>query len=200
MTVAEQQHDEDVHGSKARIEAFSDGVFAIIITIMVLELAAPRSSDPAALVPLLPKFASYALSFFYVAFYWVSHRHLLNVVRLISHRVVWLNMILLFLLSVIPFATDWLGETNGAAGPTFVYGITLLAAALAFACLQAVILAEIAHDHPLAHFAVDGRSQKSFFGYIVGLCLSFYAPWAAQILFLGIAFMWALPNPHLPRT
>src|SRR5499433_2168001 len=132
--------------TRNRLEAFSDGVIAILITIMVLELHVPRGADLAALRPMLPVFLSYVLSFVYVAIYWNNHHHMLYVTQRINGGILWANMALLFFLSLVPVSTAWLGNTNGALWPTVVYGVTLLLPGCAYYVLQTLIVREQGHD------------------------------------------------------
>src|SRR6266853_930449 len=128
--------------TKGRLEAFSDGVIAIIITIMVLELRAPHQSNPAALIPLIPVFLSYLLSFIFLGIYWSNHHHLLHAVEHVNGRVLWANLHLLFWLSLVPFVTGWMGENNFAAVPSAAYGVVMLGSAIAYTILQSAILRE----------------------------------------------------------
>lgn len=178
-----------------RLEAFSDGVMAIIITIMVLELHVPRGADWAVLRPLLPVFASYALSFTYLAIYWNNHHHLLKLTRSVDGGIMWANMHLLFWLSLIPFATGWMGENPLAPLPVAVYGCSLLAPALAWHVLQYAI---IAHQGPESRLALalgnDLKGKLSPLLYLLGVGLAFYTPWVSLALYIVVALMWLVPD------
>ena len=178
--------------------AFSDGVFAIIITIMVLELHAPAESDLSALAPLLPKALSYVLSFLYVAFYWVAHHHLMAATDRVNGRLLWANIVLLFFLSLLPFTTAWLGETRGAALPTFVYGLTLLAAALCYTLLLSLVLAS--RGKSWLALLGDWQTSASLLLYLAGLIVTFLHPAVAQAIFVFVALLWLIPNRHIERT
>src|SRR5882757_5225155 len=179
---------------KTRLEAFSDGVLAIIITIMVLELKVPHSADLAALQPLLPVFFSYVLSFVYVGIYWNNHHHMLHTVKHVSGGVLWANLHLLFWLSLFPFVTGWMGENHFAPLPTALYGLVLLFAAIAYWILQRVIIAD---QGPLSLLSKavghDIKGKLSPLCYALGIGLSFIEPWIASCLYVGVALMWLIP-------
>src|SRR5919107_1563768 len=159
---------------KGRLEAFSDGVLAIIITIMVLELKVPHGTDPAALAPLIPVFLSYVLSFIYVGIYWSNHHHLLHAVRHVNGRVLWANLHLLFWLSLIPFVTGWMGENHFAAWPVALYGVVLLFAAIAYFILTRVLVAHHGTGSALAKaLGKDFKGKVSVVLYAAGIPLSF---------------------------
>ncbi len=184
--------------NKVRLEAFSDGVIAILITIMVLELKVPHGADVAALRPVVPVFLSYVLSFVYLGIYWNNHHHLLHATTRIDGRVLWANLHLLFWLSLVPFATDWMGENHFASTPTAVYGAVLLASAIAYHVLQSAIIARQGPDSQLA--AAVGRDLKgkiSPFGYAVGIPLAFVRDWLACALYVAVALMWLLPDRRI---
>jgi len=186
---------------KGRLEAFSDGVLAIIITIMVLQLKVPHGATFAALRPGLPVFLGYALSFVYVGIYWNNHHHLLGGASNIDGRVLWPNLHLLFWLSLVPFATDWVGETGFAPAPLAAYGLVLLLAAIAFKLLQASLLA-VNGPHSVLARAV-GRDQKawlSMLGYALGIAASFWQAWAAGGLYVLVALGWLIPDRRIERT
>ena len=184
-----------------RLEAFSDGVIAIIITIMVLELKVPLGVDLAALKPALPVFLNYVLSFVYVGIYWNNHHHLIHAARHVSAAVMWANLHLLFWLSLIPFATGWMGENHFAALPTALYGCVLLMAAVAYLILQNVIVA--AHDHDSALAAALGRDWKgklSLAGFVAAIGLAFVNQWLSDALYVLVAAMWLIPDRRVERA
>ena len=186
---------------KDRLLAFSDGVFAIIITIMVLELKTPHTPDLAELLKLSPVLASYVLSFVYVAIYWNNHHHMLEPVRRINGATLWANMFLLFWLSLVPFATAWMGETHFATLPTAIYGVVLLMPAIGYTILQRVLIA--AHiDNALLARAVgrDFKGKLSLVLYAAGIGLAFVRPWAAVTAYALVALMWLLPDPRIERA
>ena len=186
---------------KERLAAFSDGVLAIIITIMVLELKVPHGSDWAALRPLLPVFFSYVLSFVYVGIYWNNHHHLLTVTERVNGAILWANMHLLFWLSLVPFATVWVGENRSAPIPTAFYGALLLAASLAYWMLLRTILAAQGPDSQLA--AAVGRDLKgksSPILYTLAIALAFVRPWVADGLYVLVALLWLIPDRRIERV
>ena len=185
----------------ARLEAFSDGVLAIIITIMVLELHAPRGTDWAALRPLLPVALSYLLSFVYLAIYWNNHHHMLHVVQKVGGGMLWANLHLLFWLSLVPFVTGWMGENRFAPVPTALYGVVLLMAALAYWLLQRIIIARQGPGSVLA--AAVGRDLKgkaSPLLYALAIPAAFLSPWIAGGLYVLVALMWLVPDRRIERT
>jgi uncharacterized membrane protein len=183
---------------KGRLEAFSDGVIAIIITIMVLELKVPHGSDFASLAPLLPVFLSYVLSFVYVGIYWNNHHHMLQAARKVSGSVLWANLHLLFWLSLFPFATAWMGENHFTALPTAAYGTVLLMAAIAYVILQQRIIAADGSDSLLARATgSDFKGKASVVGYIAGIVLSFVQPWLACALYVAVALLWLVPDRRI---
>ena len=183
---------------KGRIEAFSDGVIAIIITIMVLELKVPHGSDFASLAPLLPVFLSYVLSFVYVGIYWNNHHHMLQAARKVSGGVLWANLHLLFWLSLFPFATAWMGENHFAALPTAAYGVVLLMAAIAYWMLQRCIIAIEGRDSLLARATgSDFKGKLSPLFYLSGIALSFVQPWLACALYVLVALVWLVPDRRI---
>lgn len=186
--------------SKGRMEAFSDGVLAIIITIMVLELAPPHGTQLADLRPLIPKFLSYVLSFIYVAIYWNNHHHLFQVVQRVDGRVLWANMLLLFWLSLIPFATAWMGENDFAAWPVALYGAILLFAALAYYLLTRALLRLHAPDSPLAlALGNDFKGKVSIVLYIVAILSALRVPLAAGALYIVVAAIWIVPDRRIEQ-
>lgn len=186
---------------KGRMEAFSDGVLAIIITIMVLEMKVPHGADLAALQPLLPVFLSYVLSFVYLAIYWNNHHHMLHTCRHVSGGVLWANMHLLFWLSLFPFVTGWMGENHFETLPTALYGVVLLMAALAYFILQRVIIRSQG-EHSLLAKAVGGdiKGKLSPLLYIFGIIASVFALWLAQIIYVAVALMWLVPDRRIEKV
>jgi uncharacterized membrane protein len=187
--------------SKARLEAFSDGVIAIIITIMVLELHAPEHATWTALLPLWPVFLSYVLSFIYLGIYWNNHHHLLQAIKHVDGRVLWANMHLLFWLSLIPFATAWMGQNRFDAQPVALYGVVLLFSAGAYFILTKALLALHGHDSVLAAaLGKDFKGKISPAFYLVAIPLSFVVPWIACALYVLVAIMWLVPDRRIERT
>lgn len=187
--------------SKGRIEAFSDGVLAIIITIMVLELAIPHEAGLAALLPLAPVFLSYVLSFIFLGIYWNNHHHLFQVVEHVDGRVLWANLHLLFWLSLIPFVTGWMGENQFAAWPVALYGVDLLFAAVAYFLLTRALLAIHKPDSVLATaLGRDFKGKVSLLFYVVAVPLAFVYSWLAFALYVLVAVIWLIPDPRIERT
>lgn len=187
--------------SKGRLEAFSDGVIAIVITIMVLELKAPHEPEPAALRPLIPAFLSYVLSFVFVGIYWNNHHHMLQAVRRVDGRVLWANLHLLFWLSLTPFVTNWMGESHFAALPVAAYGSVLLLAGLAYLLLARVLIACQDADSPLA--AAMGRDVKgktSLVIYVLAILIAFMDPRVSCALYVVVALMWLIPDRRIERV
>ena len=186
---------------KSRLEAFSDGVLAIIITIMVLGLQAPQGGDLAALRSLLPSLLSYVLSFVYVGIYWNNHHHMLQVTRRVSGRVLWANLGLLFWLSLLPFATGWMGKRHDDALPAAVYGFVLLMAAISYFVLQQSIIGAEGADSVLAQ-AVGGdwKGKASPVLYIVAIAAAFWQEWLAQSIYAAVALMWLVPDRRIERV
>jgi uncharacterized membrane protein len=185
---------------KNRLEAFSDGVFAIIITIMVLEMKVPHGSDLAALRPILPVFLSYILSYIYVGIYWNNHHHLLKAAGAISGSILWANLHLLFWLSLFPFVTGWIGEGHVAPIPTALYGAVLLCAAIAYYILQSRILRRLGPNSKLAHsLGRDWKGKLSPVAYASAILLSFVNPWISNALYIGVALIWLMPDPRIER-
>ncbi len=184
--------------SKGRLEAFSDGVLAIIITIMVLELKAPRADDPDALLPLVPVFLSYVLSFTFVGIYWNNHHHLLQAVAEVSGGVLWANLHLLFWLSLTPFVTSWMGETNFAAWPVAAYGVVLLLAGFAYWILTRVLIGLHGGDSRLAQaLGRDLKGNLSLLVYAVAIPSAFLDPRIACALYILVAVMWLIPDRRI---
>ncbi|GLH74655.1 hypothetical protein GETHLI_31570 [Geothrix limicola] len=186
---------------KNRLEAFSDGVLAIILTIMVLELKVPHGDSFAALRTLLPTFVSYALSFIYIAIYWNNHHHMLHAVKKVNGPILWANTHLLFWLSLVPFATAWMGENHFSAGPVALYGCVLLMAGLAYYLLSQCLI----HFHgegSLLGAAVgsDLKGKLSVVIYAIAILLSFFNRWAGFGLYWMVALMWLVPDRRIERT
>ncbi|RUP35311.1 MAG: DUF1211 domain-containing protein [Curvibacter sp.] len=186
---------------KTRLEAFSDGVFAIIITIMVLELKVPHDTTPAALLELLPVFLSYVLSFVYVGIYWNNHHHMLHTCKHVTGAILWSNLHLLFWLSLLPFATGWMGENHFASLPTALYGLVLLAAAVAYYILQQTIISSQG-EHSVLRRAVgrDWKGKASPLLYLLGVALTMANPWLGQALYVLVALMWLIPDQRIERV
>ena len=183
-----------------RLEAFSDGVIAIIITIMVLEMKAPHSPSLAALRPLLPVFLSYLLSFIYLGIYWNNHHHMLHVTERVNGAVLWANLHLLFWLSLVPFVTAWMGENSFKAVPTALYGTILLMAAIAYVILQNTILATQGNDTVLARaVGADFKGKISPVFYIAAIGAAFIRPWISDLLFVTVALIWLVPDRRIER-
>ena len=186
--------------NKGRLEAFSDGVFAILITIMVLELHAPEGATFEALRPLLPKFISYILSFTYVAIYWNNHHHLLQSVKHVNGRVLWCNMLLLLCISLIPFVTAWMGENHFSASPVALYGIVLLLAALAYPLLLRSLIHLHGKDSLLAKsIGSDVKGKISISIYITGILISFINSWISFGLYCLVACIWFIPDNRIEK-
>ncbi len=187
--------------TKGRLEAFSDGVLAIIITIMVLELHVPHHADLAALRPLLPVLMSYALSFVYLGIYWNNHHHMLQAVTRVNGRVLWANLHLLFWLSLVPFVTGWIGETRFAALPVALYGGVLLLAAIAYYILARSLVSLHGADSVIARaLGRDFKGKISIVIYIASMPLAFLRPALALALFVVVAIMWLVPDPRIEKT
>ena len=183
-----------------RLEAFSDGVIAIIITIMVLELKVPHGTGLETLRPLLPVFLSYLLSFVNVGIYWNNHQHMLQATEKVSGLVLWANLHLLFWLSLVPFVTGWMGENHFAAEPTALYGVVLLMAAFAFLFLQRAIQSKEGPRSTLARaVGPDRKGLVSRIMYAVAIPAAFVRPWIAWVLYILVALMWLAPDPRIER-
>ena len=186
---------------KNRLEAFSDGVMAIIITIMVLEMKVPHGETVDALLPLFPVFLSYILSFIYVGIYWNNHHHMLHTVKRISGSVLWANLHLLFWLSLFPFATGWLGENHFAALPSALYGMVLLMAACAYFILQHVIISSEGEKSLLkAAVGQDRKGKASLVLYIIAVIAAFWLTWVAHLIYIAVAIMWLIPDQRIENT
>jgi len=185
---------------KGRLEAFSDGVIAVIITIMVLEMKVPHGTDLEALVPLLPIFLSYVLSFIYVGIYWNNHHHMLHAVQHVDGSVLWANMHLLFWLSLVPFVTGWVNENHFAPVPVALYGAVLLMAGVAYYILERVLIARHGRDSSLARaMGVDYKGILSVVIYAIAVVLAFVNPWISCALYVLVAMMWFIPDRRIER-
>ena len=183
--------------SKGRLEAFSDGVIAILITIMVLELKVPHRTSPEALREMLPVFLSYVLSFLYLGIYWNNHHHMLQMAKSINGRVLWANLHLLFWLSLVPFVTGWMGESN-APFPTACYGVVLLLAGVAYLILQrALIAAEGEHSKLAAALGRDLKGKLSAVLYAGAIPLAFVNQFISDGIYVLVALMWLIPDPRI---
>jgi len=183
---------------KGRLEAFSDGVLAIVITIMVLELSAPEEPTLAALRPLIPTFLSYALSFVFVGIYWNNHHHLFQAVKQVDGRILWANLHLLFWLSLHPFVTAWMGETRFAAWPVALYGVNLLASAIAYFILTRTLIARHGMDSVLASaINRDVKGKISLVIYLAAIPLAFVSTWLAGGLYVLVAILWLVPDRRI---
>ena len=183
---------------KGRLEAFSDGVIAIIITIMVLELKTPHGADWAAIRPLVPVFLTYVLSFVYLGIYWNNHHHMLYVTEHINGAILWANMHLLFWLSLIPFATGWMGENHFATLPTAVYGCVMLAAAVAYYLLQRLIIKQQGANSKLkAAVGRDVKGKLSPLLYVAAIIMAFVNQWVSDALYVLVALMWLIPDRRI---
>jgi uncharacterized membrane protein len=184
--------------NKNRLEAFSDGVVAILITIMVLELKIPHGADLEALRQIVPVFLTYVLSFIYIAIYWNNHHHMLHTTNQINGKILWANMHLLFWLSLVPFVTGWMGENHFAPLPTAVYGVVLLAAAIAYFILERLIIAQQGPNSKLK--AAVGRDLKGKISpliYAAAIPLAFVNQWISDALYVLVALMWLIPDRRI---
>jgi uncharacterized membrane protein len=184
-----------------RLEAFSDGVLAIIITIMVLELKVPHAVDLAALKPVLPVLLSYVLSFIYLGIYWNNHHHLFQATEQVSGGILWANLHLLFWLSLFPFTTAWMGENHLAAIPTAIYGFVLLMAAIAYYVLERAIIARQGDESFLAlAIGKDWKGKLSPALYLAAIPLAFVSSWIASALYIFVALLWLIPDPRIEKA
>jgi len=186
---------------KSRLEAFSDGVIAIIITIMVLELKVPHGERIDALAPLIPVFLSYVLSFVYVGIYWNNHHHMLHASHKVTGPMLWANLHLLFWLSLFPFATGWMGENHFAAAPSAVYGVVLLMAAVAYWILQQIIIASQGRDSLLKKaIGSDWKGKVSPLIYVIAIPTAFWSQWISQGLYVLVALVWLVPDRRIENA
>ena len=185
---------------KGRLEAFSDGVFAILLTILVLDLKVPHGAGLADLAPLLPTFLAYVLSFTNLGIYWNNHHHMLHATTRINGRILWANLHLLFWLSLFPFVTGWMGDHHGASVPTAAYGTASLGAGIAYYVLQSAIIADEGPSSRLA-LAVgsDVKGRISPLAYAAAIPLAFASPWISQALYVAVALMWIVPDPRIEK-
>jgi uncharacterized membrane protein len=186
--------------NKNRLEAFSDGVFAILITIMVLELKVPQGSEFASLKPVIPVFLSYVLSFIYLGIYWNNHHHMLHTVKKVSGGILWANLHLLFWLSLIPFVTGWMGENKFDNAPVALYGINLLMAAIAYYVLQTVILKKHGRDSLLSKaIGKDIKGKISPILYTLAILSTFVNNWIAGAIYVLVALIWLIPDKRIEK-
>lgn len=188
--------------NKNRLEAFSDGVLAIIITIMVLEIKVPHhAAEFTDLEKLLPVFASYVMSFIYIGIYWNNHHHMMHSMSHVNGKILWANLHLLFWLSLVPFATGWMGENNFAKPTMALYGFTLLMAGIAYWTLQNIIIADQGEKSILKKaVGRDWKGKSSPLLYITGIALSFYSEWLSGTIYIFVALMWLIPDKRIERT
>lgn len=186
---------------KGRLEAFSDAVIAIIITIMVLELKVPHSDSLQSLQPIVPIFLSYVLSFVYVGIYWNNHHHMLQACRKVTGSILWANLHLLFWLSLFPFVSGWMGENQFAAMPSALYGVVLLMAAIAYWVLQQTIIAAEGADSVLkSAIGGDWKGKLSPLVYLIAIISTFWVKWLAQALYILIALIWLIPDRRIEHA
>jgi uncharacterized membrane protein len=184
----------------SRLEAFSDAVIAILITIMVLELKVPHSDDWNGLRQVLPIFLTYVLSFVFLGIYWNNHHHMLHITTRINGKILWANLHLLFWLSLVPFVTGWMGENHFAPLPTAAYGIVLLLAAIAYLILQTAIIKDQGKDSKLAEAVRDDRKGKiSALLYLIAIPMAFLNEWIADAIYVLVALLWLIPDPRIER-
>ena len=186
---------------KSRLEAFSDGVLAILITIMVLEMKVPHGASLETLAPVLPVFLSYVLSFVYLGIYWNNHHHMLHMCRNVKGPMLWANLHLLFWLSLVPFVTGWMGENHFAALPASLYGVVMLMAAIAYYILQQIIIASQGPGSILKR-AVGGdwKGKLSPVLYLLAIPLAFWSPWISLALYILVALIWLVPDPRIEKA
>lgn len=186
--------------NKSRLEAFSDGVLAIIITIMILEIKVPENNSFESLKPLIPVVLSYVLSFIYIGIYWNNHHHMFQVVKKVSGAILWKNLFLLFWLSLIPFGTSWIGSQHFAAVPMSVYGFLLLMCAISYFSLQNSIIALEGKDSILSQAVEkDVKGKISLVCYILAIPLAFVSPWISGILYIAVALLWIVPDRRIEK-
>jgi uncharacterized membrane protein len=187
--------------SNSRLEAFSDGVIAIIITIMVLELKVPHGDTVDALVPLVPNFLSYVLSFIYVGIYWNNHHHMLHACDAVNGPILWANLHLLFWLSLFPVTTAWIGDNHFSPAPSVLYGVVLLMAAIAYWILQQAIIASQGRDSLLKRaVGADWKGKASPVLYSIGISVAFYSPRLAQVVYVLVAVLWFVPDRRIENV
>ena len=187
---------------KTRLEAFSDGVLAIIITIMVLELKVPHGAALADLQPLINVFVSYLMSFIFIGIYWGNHHHLLHTVHHVNSKIIWANMHLLFWLSLIPFSTAWMGENHFSKLPVGVYGINLLGCAISYTILQLVIMSHYTHSTSLTE-ALKKQEKKGIVSlvlYVLSIGFAFFYPFVSAIIIVAVAIMWIVPDKNIEKA
>jgi uncharacterized membrane protein len=185
---------------KGRLEAFSDGVLAVIITIMVLDLRAPHSENLSALRPLLPTFLSYVLSFIFIGIYWNNHHHLFHAIQHVDGRILWANLHLLFWLSLVPFTTDWIGESRLGVEAVAVYGFVLLMASIAFAILVRALIAHHGKNSTLAKaIGSDRKGNISILLYVIGILTTFIRPWFGIVAYVIVALIWLIPDRRITK-
>lgn len=186
---------------KGRLEAFSDAVIAIILTIMVLELKVPHGENWAALRPLLPVFLSYAMSFVFLSIYWNNHHHLLQAVRQVNGRILWANLHLLFWLSLIPFVTAWMGENHFTSVPVALYGVVMLASAIAYTILTVSLISHHGKDSPLAiALGKDIKGKLSLLIYTTAIPTAFANSWMACAMYMIVSCIWLIPDRRIEKT
>jgi uncharacterized membrane protein len=186
---------------KNRLEAFSDGVLAIIITIMVLEMKVPHGTEAAALRPVLPVFLSYVLSFAYVGIYWNNHHHMFQSTRHVTGGILWANLHLLFWLSLLPFATGWMGENHAAPVPTALYGVILVGAAVAYLILQKAIIRQQGPESLLLKaVGADLKGKASLLLYVAAIPVALVQPWVSNLLYFLVALAWFVPDRRIERA
>ncbi len=186
---------------KGRFEAFSDGVIAIIITIMVLELRVPEGGELSSLQPLIPKFLSYILSFIYLGIYWNNHHHMLHAVKEVNGASLWANLHLLFWLSLVPFVTTWMGENHFTQWPVALYGMVLLMAAIAYTILSKTLINNQGKNKKLAMaFGKDEKGKLSMLLYTIGIIFSFFYQWVGLGLYAVVALIWFIPDRRIEKT
>jgi len=187
--------------TKNRLEAFSDGVIAIIITIMVLEMKVPHGEDLAALRPLFPVFVSYLLSFVFIGIYWNNHHHMLHATQHVNGAILWANLHLLFWLSLVPFVTSWMGEHYFSAWPVALYGVVLLMAGVAYTILARALVCRHGHQSTLATaLGNDAKGKVSLAAYVLAIPLAFVNQWVAFALYVAVALIWLIPDRRIERT
>ena len=187
--------------TKSRLEAFSDGVIAILITIMVLEMKVPHGTDFAALKPILPVFLSYILSFIYIGIYWNNHHHMFQLVHRVRGPILWANSHLLFWLSLVPFVTGWMGENHFAPLPVALYGVVLFGSGTAYFILAALLISEQGANSPLKRALGSELKEKiSTVGYLVAIGMAFVNRWVSCAIYVAIALLWLVPDTRIERT